>query len=53
MQCVVKTMLRERIDIPVEMTSDARQQRGNLGYAITYNVIRANQKTEPFAYHWF
>ena len=25
---------------------------GNLHYAITYNVIWANQKTESFEYHW-
>jgi len=32
--------------IELKMTSDARQQRGNLRYAITYNVIWANQYTE-------
>jgi len=34
------------------MTSDARQKHGNLRYAVTYNVIWANQKTESFEYHW-
>jgi len=34
------------------MTSDARQKGGNLRYAIAYNVIWANQKTESFEYHW-
>jgi len=33
------------------MTSAARQKRGNLRYAITYNVIWANQKTESVEYH--
>jgi len=40
------------MDRPVEMTSDARQKRGNLHYTVTYNVILANQKTESFEYHW-
>jgi len=35
------------------MTSNARQKCGNLRYAITYNVIWANQKTESFEVHWF
>ena len=30
------------------MTSDAQQKRGNLRYAITYNVVLANQMTESF-----
>jgi len=34
------------------MTSDARQKCRNLRYAIMYNVIWANQKTEFSAYHW-
>ena len=34
------------------MTSDARQKCGNLRYAVTYNVILTNQKTEYFEYHW-
>jgi len=36
----------------VFMTFDARQKCGNLRYAITYNVIWANYKTESFEYHW-
>ena len=34
------------------MTSDARRKCGKLRYAITYNVIWVNQKTEYFKYHW-
>jgi len=34
------------------MMSDAWQKCGNLHYAIIYNVIWANHKTEPFEYHW-
>jgi len=34
------------------MTSDARQIHGNLRYAMTNNVIWANQKTESFECHW-
>ena len=34
------------------MTSDASQKGGNSRYAITYNVICANQKTGSFVYHW-
>jgi len=33
-------------------TSNAWQKCGNLLYAITYNVIWANHKTESFEYHW-
>jgi len=33
------------------MTSDT-QKCENLCYAITYNIILANQKTESFEYHW-
>ena len=32
--------------------SDAGQKHGNLRYAITYNVIWANQMTESFKYQW-
>jgi len=32
--------------------SDAWQKCGNLHYAIIYNVIWANHKTEHFEYHW-
>ena len=32
--------------------SDVRQKGGTLCYAITYNVIWANQKTGSFVYHW-
>jgi len=39
-------------DRPIEMTSDARQKRRDLHYAIIYNVIWANQKTKSFVYHW-
>jgi len=31
--------------------TDNRQKRGNLRYAITYNIIWVNQ-TESFEYHW-
>jgi len=41
-----------RIDRLLEMTSDTRQKCRNLRYAITYNVIWANQKTESFEYDW-
>ena len=34
------------------MTSYIRQKCVNLRYAITYNVISANHKTESFQYHW-
>jgi len=34
------------------MTSDARQKTRELRYAITYNVIWANQKTETFLHIW-
>ena len=41
-----------RIDRPLEMTSYARQKCGNLHYAILYNLIWTNQRTESFEYHW-
>ena len=34
------------------MTTDARQNGGNVPYAMTYNVIWANQKTGSFVHHW-
>jgi len=34
------------------MAAYARQKCGNLRYAITYNVIWANQRTESFERHW-
>jgi len=33
-------------------TNGARRIRGNLRYAITYNVFWANRNTECFEYHW-
>ena len=42
----------QRINRPLEMTSDARRKCRNLHYAITYSVIWANQKTESLKYHW-
>ena len=40
-----------KVSTQLEMTSAARQKRGNSRYAITY-VIWANQKTKSFEYHW-
>jgi len=37
---------------PLEMTSNTWQKCGNLRYAITYNVIWANLRTEFFYHHW-
>ena len=34
------------------MTSANLTQGGKLGNVILHNVIWANQKTEPFVYHW-
>jgi len=34
------------------MTSVNLTQGGKLGNVILHNVIWANQKTEPFVYHW-
>jgi len=46
------TVATINVSTQLEMTSAARQKRGNLRYAITYNVIWANQKTKSFEYHW-